>query len=477
MNRFICGLAMSVVLGGVSVSAGLAISPAPAPMPAPSPGSPPTAGAPGDPLAGVQEHILSNGLKVLLWESPKAPVVTVQVWYRVGSRNEVMGRAGLSHMLEHMMFKGTERHPKGTFSRTIRKNGGNDNAFTSQDYTAYFENLASDRVELALELEADRMHGLVLDAKEFQLEREVVKEERRLRTEDDPQSYLVEQLFAQVFMVHPYHWPIIGWFSDLNAMTLEDLKNYYDTYYSPNNATLIVVGDIKAEALLPTIRRLFEPIPRGPAPPKQAVTEPEQHGERRIVVKREAQVPFVMMGYRVPNYENDDAYALTILEAILSHGKSARLYRSLVYEQKVALAAAADYDFFQADPGLLYFYAVVRPGKKPEDVEQALSREIERLQAAPPNDQELQRAKNQVEADFLFGNDSTFRQAMLLGQAETVGAGWQQVGKFQERIRSISAQDVQRVAKQYLTPDTRTVGILIPQPPQGTNVASGEVTR
>ncbi|MDE3035354.1 MAG: insulinase family protein, partial [Nitrospirota bacterium] len=243
--------------------------------------------------AETKEYVLANGLKVLLVESPKAPVVTVQIWYKVGSRNEVMGRAGLSHMLEHMMFKGTPKYGKGLFSKTIRKNGGNDNAFTSQDFTGYFENLAADRTELALELEADRLRGLLLDDKEFQLEREVVKEERRLRTEDDPQSFLAESLFAQAFLMHPYHWPIIGWFPDLNAMTREDLKQHYDTYYVPNNATLVVVGDIKAEALLPTITRLFEPIPSKPVPPAQIVAEPEQRGERRIVDKRDAQLPFI----------------------------------------------------------------------------------------------------------------------------------------------------------------------------------------
>ena len=425
-----------------------------------------SATAPPDSLAGVQEHVLANGLKVLLLEMPKAPVATIQVWYRVGSRNEVMGRAGLSHMLEHMMFKGTERYPKGVFSRLIRKNGGNDNAFTSQDYTAYFENLAADRLNLALELEADRMHGLVLEGKEFQLEREVVKEERRLRTEDDPQAYLVEQLFAQVFMVHPYHWPIIGWFSDLNAMTLEDLKTHYDTYYSPNNATLIVVGDIKPDTLLPTIKDLFEPIPRGPVPPGQVVLEPEQLGERRLTVKREAQVPFVMAGYRVPNYTSQDAAALSVLEAVMSHGKSARLYRSLVYEQKLALAVGAEFDFFQADPGLFYCFAVVKPGKKPEEIEQALHKEFERLQSAPPTEQEMQRARNQVEADYLFGQDSNFRLAMLMGQAETVGAGWRFVGKYLDQIRGVSASDVQQVARRYLKSDSRTVGVLLPVPPQ-----------
>lgn len=416
--------------------------------------------------AEPNEYILSNGMKVLLVEVPKAPVATVQVWYKVGSRNEVMGRAGLSHMLEHMMFKGTAKYPKGSFSRLIRKNGGMDNAFTSQDFTAYFENLAADRVELALEMEADRMQGLILDRKELNTEREVVKEERRLRSEDDPQGALVETLFAQAYLSHPYHWPVIGWFGDLDAMTLEDLQRHYDTFYSPNNATLIVVGDINAETLLPTIKHLFEPIPRGPEPKPVSTMESDQRGERRFLLKREAQVPFVLMGYRVPNYTSEDSYALDVLETILSHGKSSRLYQSLVYEQKLSLAVGAEYGLMQADPGLFYFYALVSPGQKVEAVEDALNKEIKRLQNEPPSDLELQRAKNQVEAARVFEQDSNFRHAMLLGQAETVGAGWRKVDQFLDRIRSITAKDVQRVARQYLIEDRRTVGTLLPLPPK-----------
>ena len=413
-----------------------------------------------------REFILSNGMKVLLVEVPKAPVATVQVWYKVGSRNEVMGRAGLSHMLEHMMFKGTVKYPKGTFSRLIRKNGGMDNAFTSQDFTAYFENLAADRVELALELEADRMQGLVLEMSELKTEREVVKEERRLRSEDDPQGALIEALFAQAYLSHPYHWPVIGWFGDLDAMTLDDLQRHYDTYYSPNNATLVVVGDIKADSLLPIIKQLFEPIPRGPEPKPLATMESEQKGERRFLLKRDAQVPFVMMGYRVPNFTSEDSYALDILDSILSHGKSSRLYQNLVYEQKSSLAVGAEYSLLQTDPGLFYFYALVSPGQKPEIVEEALHREIKRLQTDPPTELELQRAKNQVEATHVFEQDSNFRHAMLLGQAESVGAGWRKIDQFVERIRAVTAKDIQRVARQYLTEDNRTVGTLIPVPPK-----------
>jgi len=415
--------------------------------------------------AEPSEYILSNGMKVLLVEVPKAPVATVQVWYKVGSRNEVMGRAGLSHMLEHMMFKGTARYPKGSFSRIVRKNGGIDNAFTGQDFTAYFENVAADRVGLALELEADRMQGLILDHNEFQTERDVVKEERRLRSEDDPQGALVEALFAHAFLSHPYHWPVIGWFADLDAMSLEDLQRHYDTFYSPNNATLVVVGDIKADALLPTIKRLFEPIPRGPSPKQTLTPEPDQRGERRFLLKREAQVPFVMMGFRVPNYSSEDSYALDILESILSHGKSSRLYQSLVYDQKNSLAVGAEYSVLQTDPGLFYFYSLVNPGAKVEGVEEAIQREIVRLQNEPPSEQELQRAKNQVEAARVFEQDSNFRHAMLMGQAESVGAGWRRIDQFLERIRAVTAKDIQRVAKHYLTQDNRTVGILLPLPP------------
>ncbi|MFO0775651.1 MAG: pitrilysin family protein [Nitrospiraceae bacterium] len=420
-----------------------------------------------------KEFLLSNGMKVLIVEVPKAPVATVQVWYKVGSRHEVMGRAGLSHMLEHMMFNGTAKHPKGTFSRLIKKIGGMDNAFTSQDFTAYFENLSADRVTLALELEADRMQGLQLDREEFHREREVVKEERRLRIEDDPQAFLVETLFAQIFLSHPYHWPVIGWFGDLTAMTLDDLQRHYDTYYSPNNATLIVVGDVKAEQIMPTVKKLFEPIPRGPSPTPPTAVEGEQRGERRFVLKRDAQLPFVMMGYRAPNFKSDDAYALAVLESVLSHGRSARLYRSLVYDQQLALAVGAEYTLMQADPGLFYFYGVVKPGQKVEAVEASLQQEIHRIQTSLPTDVEIQRAKNNVEAEFIFQQDSNFRHAMLLGEAETVGAGWRNVGQYVDRIRAVTAKDVQRVAAKYLIQDARTVGILIPTHTQGDAPPSG----
>ncbi|HET6364593.1 MAG TPA: pitrilysin family protein, partial [Nitrospirota bacterium] len=230
----------------------------------------------------VTENVLPNGLKVLLKEEHKAPVITFQIWYKVGSRNEKLGTTGISHLLEHMMFKGTKKYGPKTFSQTVMRNGGNDNAFTGKDYTAYFENFAADRIGISLDLESDRMQNLLLDPKDFLSEREVVKEERRMRTDDDPTSTMVEEMTAAAFIAHPYEWPVIGWMADINNITRGDLYNHYHTYYAPNNATIVVVGDFDTKTLLPQIEKYFGQIPRGPIVPRVAAAEPKQLGERRI---------------------------------------------------------------------------------------------------------------------------------------------------------------------------------------------------
>jgi zinc protease len=410
----------------------------------------------------VEEVILPNGLKIVLLEEHKAPVVTFQVWYKVGSRNEITGKTGLSHLLEHMMFKGTPKYGKGEFSRIVAKNGGTENAFTGNDYTAYFENFASDRIELSLELESDRMQNLLIDPKEFQLEREVVKEERRTRTDDDPYSFLIENLYAIAFLVHPYQAPVIGWMSDLDSLTRDDAFEYYKRYYQPNNATVVVVGDFNTKTLLPKIKAAFEKISKGPEPPKYIPPEPPQLGERRTIVKREAQLPFVFATFHTPNYKSADTYALTVLSNILSSGKSSRLYRSLVYQQQIALDAGGHYDGLTADPELFYVYATARPQVSPDEIEEALTDEISRLQAEPVSNQELQKAKNQIEAEFILGSDSNFYRAMRIGTAETVGAGHEYVTRFVENIRNVTAQDILRVAQKYLIEDQRSVGTLLP---------------
>jgi zinc protease len=414
----------------------------------------------GQPM-NVTEKVLPNGLKVLLKEEHKAPVVTFQVWYKVGSRNEYLGKTGLSHMLEHMMFKGTKKYGPKTFSQMVQRNGGNDNAFTSHDYTAYFENFASDRLAISLDLESDRMQNLLLDPKEFLSERDVVKEERRMRTEDDPVNAMVEQMMSVAFSAHPYQWPVIGWMADINSFTRDDLVKHYRMYYAPNNATIVVVGDFDTKKLLAQIEQSFGRIPAGPEVPKVAAVEPKHAGERRVIVKRKAELPAVFAGYSVPTVKDRDSFALEVLQNILSSGKSSRLYKSLVYDKQIALYAGGDYDNVSADPNLFYVYAGVMPGKTTDEVEQSLSVEIDRFKNEPVSDDELQKAKNQVQASFIMSQDSIFYQAMLLGQFESV-ASWRLLESYVDNIRAVSKEDVMRVAKEYFSDDNRTVGILVP---------------
>lgn len=409
----------------------------------------------------VTETVLPNGLKVLLKEEHKAPIVTFQIWYRVGARNEQLGKTGMSHVLEHMMFKGTKKYGPKQFSRTVQRNGGNDNAFTSKDYTAYFENFAADRLELAMDLESDRMQNLILDPKEFLSERDVVKEERRMRYEDDPTQTMVEQMMATAFAAHPYQWPVIGWMADLENLTRDDLSRHYRTYYAPNNATVVIVGDFDSKKVLPLVEKYFGGIARGPEVPKVGAVEPKQLGEKRVTVRREAELPAVFAGYKVPTAKDPDAYALNVLQVILSSGKSSRLYKSLVYDKQIALYAGGDYDDVSADPNLFYVYAGVMPGKSTDEVEKVLYAEIERLKTEPVTDEELQKAKNQVEASFIMGQDSVFYQAMLLGQYETV-AEWRLLERYVPGVQAVKKEDVQNVAKKYFTEDNRTVGILVP---------------
>jgi zinc protease len=413
----------------------------------------------------VFETVLPNGLKVILLENHKAPLVTFQVWYRVGSRNEAWGKTGLSHMLEHMMFKGTERVGPEEFSRIIQENGGNNNAFTSHNYTAYFENLNADRVQVSIDLESDRMQNLLLREQDFRTERMVVMEERRLRTDDNPRAVLIEQVMATAFEMHPYHWPIIGWMEDIARFTLEDLKAYYKTYYNPVNAILVVVGDFKKGDLLPKIERAFGSYPKGVAPAQEKDIDPSQIGERRIFVKKEAQLPSLIMGYHVPNLRDQDSYVLEVVATLLSGGKSSRLYQSLVREKRLVLSVDADHSLLSRDPGLFYLSAELLPGKEVAEVEKAFDQEVEQLQKKPVENQELEKAKNQLEAAFIFAQDSLFYQAMLLARHE-IAISWKTIEDYLPSIRKVSPDDIQRVAKKYLTPDNRTVGVLIPLPPK-----------
>lgn len=410
---------------------------------------------------GVSETRLSNGMKVILLEDHKVPVITFQVWYRVGSRNEEWGKTGLTHLIEHLMFKGTEKISAGEFIRTIQENGGNYNAFTSQDFTAYFENIRADRVQVPLQLESDRMKNLIIKDREFQTERMVVIEERRLRLDDNPQAFLLEQVSATAFQTQPYHWPVIGWPSDLERLTPEDAREYYQEYYKPINAFIVVVGDFKRETLLLEIEKAFGSIPQGKAPEVYHYDDPPQLGERRLIVQKSAQLPSIMMAYHVPNLQHPDSYILDVIATTLAGGKSSRFNERLVRKEALVLSVDAQNSLVSFDPNLFYISAELLPGRDVREVERVVDEELERLRREPVGERELTKAKNQLEAAFVFGQDSVFSQGMMLAMYEITDS-WRRVEDYIPSIRKVTAEDIRRVANQYLIPANRTVGILLP---------------
>src|SRR5467141_623520 len=394
----------------------------------------------------VLASTLDNGLRVLLQEDHRSPIVSFQMWYRVGSRNEARGATGIAHFLEHLMFKGTPTHGQGEFARLVEQNGGQDNAFTSQDVTSYYVNIAADRIDLVIDLESDRMHNLRLDAKDIASEREVVIEERRTRTEDDPGGFLGEEVSSLAFKAHPYGYPIIGWMEDIKRITPAEIRAFYQTYYLPNNAMVVAVGAFQAPAALEKIRRSFGRIPRGRTPPPVLAVEPPQNGERRVTVRKEAELPIVYLGWHVPSQRSNDAPPLELLSTILSGGRASRLYRDLVYQRQLALEAGGDYSYFSIDPNLFWFWATPMPGQTPETLEAELSKHMERLKAEPVTEEELGRAKNQIEAALVYQDDSIHQRASLLARFELIG-GFALKESFMAKIRAVTSADLTRVAR------------------------------
>jgi len=424
-------------------------------------------GTPTTPAAeeAVTEATLDNGLRILVLEDHRSPIATIQTWYKVGSRDESPGATGLAHFLEHMMFKGTPTYGKGQFAHVVEENGGQDNAFTSQDVTSYYVNIAADRVNLILGVEADRMRNLLLEASEIDAERQVVAEERRTRTEDDPEGYLSEEFLAVAYKAHPYGWPIIGWMSDILRIDSVELRAFYDRYYLPNNALLVVAGAVDTARVLARARETFGKIPRGSPPPPMLSVEPPQLGERRVqVYKTDARAPIVYIGYHVPNYASPDAPALELLSTILQEGRASRLYRRLVYERRVALNVGGDYAYLSHDPNLFWFSGTPLPGQTPAALEQAIMEEIARAQNEPVPDEELERAKNQIEAAFVWRQDSIYSRAASLARFELAGS-WRKSETYLPLIRQVTAADLQRVARTYFQAQGRTVGTLLPGPP------------
>lgn len=407
---------------------------------------------------GVAEEVLDNGLKVLVKEDHTTPLASCYMWYRLGSRNEHPGITGISHWVEHMLFKGTPRFPKELLTRLIERKGGRWNGFTSHDYTAYFEDLPSSDIELALQIESDRMTNAIFDPKEVEAERTVIISERQ-GAENHPEFLLSEAVHAVAFIAHPYRWSVIGYESDLRSITRDELFSYYKRYYAPNNAVLVVVGDVKVDRIIELARRHFGELARGETPPEPRTKEPEQRGERRVTVRREAYGEYVFIAYHTPSAACEDIPALCILEAILSMGKSSRLYRNLV-EGNIAVWAEAHLHL-AIDPSLFWMRAQARDGINVEHLERALLTEVERIVQDGVTAQELQRALSQVEASFIYSQEGVSMRAMQLGFFEILSS-YKYADELLERVRAVSADEVQAAAQRYLHEDNRTVGHFIP---------------
>lgn len=417
----------------------------------------------------VHEFKLDNGLKIVVQEDHRSPVVVSQVWYRAGSMDEFNGTTGVAHVLEHMMFKGTKKLKPGQFSRMIAAAGGRENAFTGNDYTAYFQQLEKSKLPLALELEADRMVNLQLTAAEFAKEINVVMEERRWRTEDKPQSLVYEQFQSASYQAHPYGRPVIGWMNDLENMTVKDARDWYRRWYTPNNATLVVVGDVNPKEVLRLAKKFFGPIKARPLPERKPQQEPQQKGERRVVVQAPAKLPYLIMGYHVPVLDKNDTdwepYALEILAGILDGNASARLNQNLVRRDRIAVEVSGGYDL-TGRGGISQFMLDGTPseGVSVADLELAIVSEIGKVKEEGVTEDELQRVKAQVIASDVYQRDSTFYQAMQIGMLETTGLSWRLLKDYPARLQAVTAEQVQTVAKKYLNPDNLTVATLDPQP-------------
>ena len=416
----------------------------------------------------THERILDNGLKVIVHEDHRAPVVVTQIWYKVGSSYEYDGITGISHLLEHMMFKGTPKIPAGEFSRIIAAEGGKENAFTGRDYTAYFQQLEKERLPIAMELEADRMRNLLLPEEEFEKERQVVIEERRTRVEDKPSSLTYEQFIATAFQSGPYHHPVVGWQDDLDNLNVGDLRAWYQQWYAPNNATLVVAGDVEPEEIFALATKHYGPLqPSSVIPPKPR-REAQQRGNRRVTVRVPAHLPVLLMGFKVPSLrtveETWKAYALEVLAYILDGGDSARLARELVRGHELAASASASYDLYSRHSTLFTLQGTPANGRHTVELEQALHRQVTRLQDELVNTDELARIKVQVTAGKVYERDSIFYAAMQIGQLATVGLDWQLSNQYLTHISAVTAEQIRAVAREFLINDRLTVAELQPLP-------------
>ena len=418
-------------------------------------------------LANPFETTLANGMKLIVKEDRRAPSVVHMGWHRAGGMDEPDGVSGVAHVLEHMMFKGTRDVGPGEFNKRVAAVGGRDNAFTGKDYTAYFQQVPPAHLAEMMALEADRMQNLVLTDDEFRRELEVVKEERRLRTDDQPRALVFEQLMATAYQAHPYRRPVIGWMPDLEAMQPEDARAWYRRWYAPNNAYLVVVGDVDHREVFRDAEKHYGSLAASELPPRRISPEPVQRGPRSSVVKAPAELPYLAMAWPVPALRdpaNDrETYALQVLVAVLDGYDGARLTRRLVRDQQLAVSVGASYDTGNRGPSLFYLFGVPAAGTSPETLQAALRAEIQRIRDEGISAEELARVKTQAVASQVYKRDSLMGQAMEIGYLEAAGLSWRDEAKLLEGLRAVTAEEVQAVARRYFDDDTLSTARLEPQ--------------
>ncbi|MDB5762967.1 MAG: insulinase family protein [Herminiimonas sp.] len=416
----------------------------------------------------AKEFMLKNGMKIIVKEDHRAPTVAHMVWYKIGSMDEVNGTTGVAHALEHMMFKGTKTLKPGEFSARVAALGGRENAFTSKDYTAYFQQIEKSKLAAVMSLEADRMANLVFDKNEFAKEIRVVMEERRWRTDDQPIQKVYEALNATAFVAHPYHHPVVGWMDDLQHMTVQDAKAWHDRWYAPNNATLVVTGDVNAEQVHNMAEKYFGRIAPKPVPLTKPQNEPPQYGIKRVIVKAPAENPYVVLAFKAPalrDVEKDtDVHALDVLATILDGYDNARLSAKLVRTDRVANSVGADYSGNARGPVLFMLDGTPAAGTTTAQLEKLLRAEVDRIAKDGVSEQELKRVKTQLIAGQIYKRDSIFGQAMEIGTMEMTGISHKQIDRVIEKLGEVTAQQVQAVAQKYFSDDALTVATLVPLP-------------
>jgi zinc protease len=418
-------------------------------------------------VATIQTVTLDNGLQVIVKEDHRAPVAVSMIWYNIGSADEPGGISGVSHALEHMMFKGTSAHPSGDFSKKIAAIGGQENAFTSYDYTAYFEKIAAFQLPMSFKLEADRMQHLLLEAKEFTKEIDVIKEERRLRIDDNPRALALERYLASAHLAAPYHHPVIGWMDDLKQMTVHDLNVWYQNFYTPNNAVLVVVGDVDAPKVFNLARVYFGNIPKRPTFIRRPQIEPPSLGEKSLKVYTPASVPLLMFGYPVPSVKTAkklwEPYALEIIAGILGASESSRFDKTLIRSNHLASNADVSYDLYARYSTQFIIYSTPTHLHRISELKVGLLQEIKKLQQDLVGDVELKRIKTQLIAQKIFEKDSIFGQAMELGLLQTIGLGWQSAADYPNHIKAITKEQIREVANRYFNDHAITDVQLFPQ--------------